>query len=66
MAFQSATGTLTEEAYSELSERTNATSGDSRKKVYGLFGHYQKLKRQNRDYDTADRSASLDENVGTH
>ena len=54
-ALGSKTGILEEQDYVELSTRTKATFAEQRQLVYQIFTHYQKKKREFRDYDSADR-----------
>ena len=49
------TSYLSRDAYTRLSERTQFTFATQRGRIYDIFESYQKLKTQNRDYDTADR-----------
>ena len=58
-ALGSKTGILEEEDYVKLSARTKATFADQRQLVYQIFQHYQRKKREFRDYDSADRSRSI-------
>jgi hypothetical protein len=62
-ALGSKTGILEEEDYVNLSARTKATFADQRSHVYQIFQHYQKKKREYRDYDSADRSRLILQNV---
>ena len=45
------------DAYSILSERTQATFARKRNEIYSLFEIYMKKKRERREYDAADRYA---------
>lgn len=46
---------LDRESYMSLSERGQATFSQKRDVIYDLFMAYTKLKRQQQDYDAADR-----------
>ncbi|KAI9510704.1 hypothetical protein F5148DRAFT_976352 [Russula earlei] len=45
--------------YLNLSARTQATFASKRKEIYALFEIYQKMKRDRREYDAADRTHAI-------
>ncbi|KAL5535095.1 hypothetical protein ACEPAF_3188 [Sanghuangporus sanghuang] len=52
-------GYLSRETYLDLSKRTRSTFANDRDRIYRLFERYLALKKQYRDYDTADRSHAI-------
>ncbi|TFY76337.1 hypothetical protein EWM64_g7674 [Hericium alpestre] len=56
---------LSQKAYLELSHRTQATFASRRAEIYDLFQAYTKTKRGRGDYDAADRTHSILEQLRT-